>query len=288
MRQDMVSLGVHVSTAGGLDLAAERAQERGCDAFQIFTTNPRGWNARPIPEEVADRFTTNIARLGLNPAVSHMPYLPNLASSREEVYARSIQALGEELRRCSVLRIPYLVTHLGSHLGSGRSRGLVRVVQAIKEAFTASPGEVMLLLENGAGTKNSMGSYFSDIEAVLFALSDERERIGVCLDTCHLHAAGYDLSGVGALDATLDQFRYVVGIERLKLIHLNDCRGAIGSHLDRHEHIGLGRIGMDGMKAVLTHPQLRGLPMILETPQDERRDDRGNLALARELASTAK
>ena len=284
----MVRLGVHVSVAGGVEKAVFRAREKGCDAFQIFSSNPRGWKSNPIPAESAERFAALQRQSGLYPAVDHMPYLPNLASAKDEVYVRSVQALATELERCQTLGIPYLVTHLGSHLGAGQESGLARIVSALQTAFSKSDSDAILLLENTSGTKNSMGSTFSDISAILESLPAERRRLGVCLDTCHLHAAGYDLRTSPALQATLDQFQDCIGLEKLMLIHLNDCRGSLGSHLDRHEHIGLGQIGEEGFRAILSHPSLTGIPMILETPVDARRDDVGNLEVARRIASGIK
>jgi deoxyribonuclease IV len=284
----MVRLGVHVSVAGGVDRAVTRAREKGCDAFQIFTSNPRGWRSNPISSESAERFRALQRQSGLSPVVDHMPYLPNLASAKEEVYAKSVQALARELERAQVLGIPYLVTHLGSHLGAGRESGLARIVAALQTVFSENDSDTVLLLENSAGTKNSMGSTFSDIAAVLESLPEERRRLGVCLDTCHLFAAGYDLRTPEALSAMLGQFQESIGLDKLMLIHLNDCLGALGSHLDRHEHIGLGQIGEVGFLAILGHSVLAGLPMILETPVDARRDDRGNLEVARRLASGVK
>jgi len=221
-------------------------------------------------------------------AVDHMPYLPNLASANDEVYAKSVQSLAKELGRCQALGIPYLVTHMGSHNGGGRKRGLDKIVEALHTVFSECKSDTILLLENSAGTKNSMGSTFSDIAAVLESLSANHHRLGVCLDTCHLHAAGYDLRTSRALQATLDQFEDAIGLEQLMLLHLNDCRGGIGSHLDRHEHIGLGQIGEEGFRAILCHPILADLAMILETPVDARRDDIGNLDVARRLGSRIK
>ncbi len=284
----MVRLGVHVSVAGGVERAVVRALERGCDAFQIFSSNPRGWRSKPIQRETAERFIAQLSQSGLSPAVDHMPYLPNIASARNEVHARSVQALTDELVRCQMLGIPYLVTHLGSHLGAGRTEGLARIEEALKTATNGSKSNTILLLENSAGTKNSMASTFSDIAEILDLLPEEMGRLGVCLDTCHLHAAGYDLRDRSALEATLDQFQEEIGLKSLKLIHLNDCRGQLGAHLDRHEHIGLGQIGLNGFAAILSHPYLAELPMILETPVDSRRDDRGNLEVARRLASGIK
>lgn len=281
----MLRLGVHVSVAGGIDQTVSRACEKGCDAFQIFSSNPRGWRSSPISPASAERFISSLHSSGLYPAVGHMPYLPNLASSRDEVYAKSVQVLTVELERCRMLGLAYLVTHLGSHLGAGRQSGLERIIAALKIALDGSRGQTVLLLENSSGTRNSMGSSFENIAAILDALPEERARLGVCLDTCHLHAAGYDLGSSQALESTLDQFKAGIGMERLHLIHLNDCRGGLGAHLDRHEHIGLGQIGEEGFRAILAHPVLSRRPMILETPQDSRRDDGANLEAARRLAS---
>jgi len=214
-----------------------------------------------------------------------MPYLPNLASARDEVYQKSVQALALELDRCRILGISYLVTHLGSHLGAGRESGMERIVSGLEAALEGESGRTVLLLENSSGTRNSVGSSFQEIATIIDSLPREKERIGVCLDTCHLHAAGYDLRSSQALESVLEQFRGCIKMEHLRLIHLNDCRGGLGAHLDRHEHIGLGQIGEEGFRAVLSHPALSGLPMILETPQDSRRDDLGNLETARRLAS---
>ncbi len=284
----MAYIGVHVSVAGGLDRAVDRAAEIGCDVFQIFSRNPRGWRSRDISSEEMERFLAKMKASGISMAFDHMPYLPNLASPKEDVYSRSVEVLSSELQRCRDLGIPYLVTHLGSHLGSGRGAGLSRIVKAIETAFSASSGQVVLLLENTSGTKNSMGSSFEEIAEILNTLesmSMDRARLGVCLDTCHLFAAGYELRTQKGLDETLEQFDEALGLDRLRLLHLNDSVGAIGLHLDRHEHIGLGEIGVSGFVTILQNKDLRDLPMILETPVDERRDDTGNLQVARSLAA---
>lgn len=278
----MVQIGVHVSIAGGVDKAVERAKEKGCDLFQIFSRNPRGWSSKPLSPEDAERFVLKFKESGLSLAVDHMPYLPNLASPKEDVYLRSVEALAAELVRCHQLHIPFLVTHLGSHLGMGWEQGFMRIVAAIEKAFDQADNEVMLLLENTAGTRNSMGSSFEDIAAIIDAL--DARRLGVCLDTCHLFAAGYDLRTAESLQATLDQFQSAIGLQKLLLLHLNDCRGDLAARMDRHEHVGLGKIGEQGFRAILNHPALRSLPLIMETPVDSRRDDLGNLRAARTLA----
>ena len=206
-------LGLHVSVAGGVDRAVSRAREKGCDVFQIFSSNPRKWCSNPIPSESAKRFIALQRQFGISLAVDHMPYLPNLACANDEVYAKSVQSLAKELERCQVLGIPYLVTHMGSHMGKGRESGLARIVEALQTVFSECESDTILLLENSAGTKNSMGSTFSDIAAVLESLPTNRHRLGVCLDTCHLHAAGYDLRTSSALQATLDQFEDCIGLE---------------------------------------------------------------------------
>jgi len=212
-----------------------------------------------------------------------MPYLPNLASPKPEIYEKSVPTLTAELDRCGRLGIPYLVTHLGHHLGDGIAGGRMRVIKAIGLALEAADNEVMLLLENTAGEKNSVGSSFEHIRAIMDELSFPG-RIGVCFDTCHAFAAGYELRTDEGLEETLAQFDEQVGLMHLRLIHLNDTKGDRGSGLDRHEHIGLGVIGEDGFKRILHHTVFASLPLVCETPVDDRRDDRGNILKVRELA----
>lgn len=278
----MVKVGVHVSIAGSLDLAVDRANDAGCDVFQIFSRNPRGWAYQPIAAEVRDAFRAKVKTTGILP-VDHMPYLPNLASPKPEVYEKSVATLTAELDRCGTLGIPYLVTHLGHHLGDGMAGGRARVIKAINASLAASDAPVMLLLENTAGEKNSVGSSFEHIRGIMDGLEDTR-RIGVCLDTCHAFGAGYEFRTAEGLEETLAQFDEQVGLSNLKVIHLNDTKGEKGSGLDRHDHIGLGQIGEDAFRRILHHKVFAKLPLICETPIDERRDDRGNIATVRELA----
>ncbi|RJS68325.1 deoxyribonuclease IV, partial [ANME-2 cluster archaeon] len=265
--------------------AVDRAQERGCDTFQIFTRNPRGWRFKDLEPEQIKKFITKIEGSGIYPPVAHAPYLPNLASPKEDVYSRSVDALANEIARCSALRIPYLVTHLGSHLGTGIEDGFMRIISAVNTAIDVidDRDSVMLLLENTAGTKNSIGGSFEDIRRIIDGIVRD-ELVGVCFDTCHAFAAGYELRTAETLDATMTHFDEVIGFDRLKLIHLNDSKGGLNSRLDRHEHIGMGYIGEDGFRAILHHDIIKELPMILETPVDDRRDDVGNIRMARMLA----
>jgi deoxyribonuclease-4 len=273
---------VHVSIAGSLDLAVDRAKDAGCDVFQQFTRNPRSWGYKPLSDDDCALYKMKCATTGLLP-VDHMPYLPNLASLKPEIYEKSIQTLSAELDRCGRLGIPYLVTHLGHHLGDGMAGGRARVIKAVNMALESSDAKTMLLLENTAGEKNSVGSSFEHIGAILAGLS-QPERIGICFDTCHAFAAGYELRTEEGLAATLAQFDEQVGLSRLKVIHLNDTKGDLGSGLDRHEHIGMGFIGEDGFRRILHNPVFARLPLVCETPVDARRDDRGNIQAVRDLA----
>ncbi|MHC1564828.1 MAG: deoxyribonuclease IV [Candidatus Syntropharchaeales archaeon] len=279
----MVQVGFHVSIAGSIDKAVDRAVAAGCDTFQIFSRNPRGWRMKELSEPAVEKFIEKVKRSGIYPPVDHMPYLPNLASPDEHIYRKSLDALIHELGRCEALEIPFLVTHLGSHRGSGLANGYQRIADAINRAFTEVENDVILLLENTAGTKNSVGGFFEDIRAIMDRV-DNIERIGICFDTCHAFVAGYEIRTKESLKATLEHFDAVVGLEKLKLIHLNDAKGDLGSKLDRHEHIGLGYIGEEGFRVILQNPHLKNLPMILETPVDERCDDLGNIRKVRELA----
>ncbi|MDY6966239.1 MAG: deoxyribonuclease IV [Halobacteriota archaeon] len=278
-----MKLGVHVSIAGSIDKAVDRAMERKCDTFQIFSKNPRGWKFKELSPEDIENFTKKLEASGIDPPIDHMPYLPNLASPKEDVYERSLESLISELERCEALRIPLLVTHLGSHLGEGKKAGFSRIIGAINSAFSKVQNDVMLLLENTAGTKNSMGSTFEDIGHIMESIEQD-ERVGLCFDTCHAFAAGYEIRTVDGLNETLEEMDDAIGLERLKMIHLNDSKGDLNSRLDRHEHIGMGFIGEAGFEVILGHDLIRKLPLILETPVDERRDDIGNLQKARELA----
>jgi deoxyribonuclease-4 len=278
----MVKVGVHVSIAGSLDLAVDRAKDAGCDVFQIFSRNPRGWGYKSLSDEDADLFRAKVKATGILP-VDHMPYLPNLASPKPEIYEKSVATLAAELDRCGRLGIPYLVTHLGHHLGDGIAGGRMRVIKAISTALDGADNTVMLLLENTAGEKNSVGSSFEHIRAILDELPFPG-RIGVCFDTCHAFAAGYELRTDGGLKETLAQFDEQIGLSHLRVIHLNDTKGDRGSGLDRHEHIGMGFIGEDGFRRVLRNTVISLLPLVCETPVDDRRDDRGNIEKVRELA----
>jgi len=279
----MVTVGVHVSIAKSIDLAVDRAKEIGCDTFQIFSRSPRGWSFKDLAEEQVRSFRQKIKKSGIAVPVDHMPYLPNLASPKGEHYRRSVDTLKAELARSGQLGIPYLVTHLGHYHDEGKEGGYAGVIGAITGAFSSVKNDVMLLLETTAGEKNTVGGTFEDIRHILDGI-DEPDRVGVCFDTCHTFVAGYELRTPEGLGETMDHFDEVIGLSRLKVVHLNDAKGDLGSHRDRHEHIGMGTIGEKGFRNILHHPVFSRLPLICETPVDERRDDVGNIRKVRELA----
>jgi deoxyribonuclease-4 len=250
----------------------------------MFTRNPRGWKYKKLKAEEVKEFRRKLESGELTPVVAHMPYLPNLSSPKKIIHNKSVKSLSAELDRCGVLGLQYLVTHLGSHMGEGQDVGLERIMEAINRAVSESDNEVMLLLENTAGTKNSMGSSFEDLKKIL-ARVDDRRRVGICLDTAHAYAAGYDLHSPRGVEDTLQRFNSVLGFDILKVIHLNDSKVGLGSGRDRHEHIGMGYIGEKGFKAFLKHEAVLNLPFIMETPIDERRDGLGNLRKVRELSA---
>lgn len=279
-----MKLGLHLSIRGSIDRAVDRAVERGCNILQMFSRNPRGWRSRKLHSGEIERFKMKLRESGVWPVFIHTPYLLNLASSKKDVYLKSVEALKEELRRAAELNVPYVVTHMGSHLGHGKKCGFRRIADAVNNSFSTVQNNVILLLENTAGTRNSVGSYFEDIQQIASRIEDGR-RIGVCFDTCHAFAAGYDLVSRKAVEHTLWRFDETIGLEELKLVHLNDSKGGLGSKIDRHEHIGMGKIGEEGFRNILKS-RLGQLPLILETPIDKRRSDVENLRKVRELAYT--
>lgn len=276
---------MHVSISGSIDRAVDNAVSKGCTAFQIFTRNPRGWAAKPLVERDVASFRTKVAASKIDrfATVAHMPYLPNLSTPEEDPFVRSLNSLIDEIKRCSKLGIPYLVTHLGSHKGEGDKKGIEMLVKAFTKAASETDDDVTILLENTAGQKNSVGSNLEQLASILKRLKPAK-RFGICFDTCHAFAAGYDLRTDKAASSTLKNFDEAIGFENLKILHLNDSKGEIGCNVDRHEHIGLGHIGEKGLAYVIKSINSKKIPIILETPIDERRDDAGNLKKVKELA----
>jgi len=268
-------LGAHESIAGGLHKAFGRAQAATCDAVQIFVKSNRSWAVKPLTEET-----------GIAPVVAHTSYLLNLGTPDELLWEKSRNMLIIELERCEALGVLWLVLHPGSHVGSGEKAGLARVAEGLGEVHAATSGfSAQILLETTAGQGDSLGHTFEQLARIV-ELTPQGERLGVCLDTCHVFAAGYDLRTAEGYATTMEAFDRALGLERLKALHLNDSKGELGERKDRHEHIGNGYIGLDGFRNVVNDPRLAGLPGLLETPKGEDlEEDRENLAVLRSLVS---
>lgn len=279
-----MQIGAHVSISGSIDKAVDNALERNCTAFQIFTRSPRSWHAKDLDDLEVKSFKEKLqaSKIDRYATVAHMPYLPNLSSPDKITHKRSMDTLINEIKRCRMIGIPYLVAHLGSHMGTGEDNAIKRLVDAFTKAVD-SEKDVIILLENTAGQKNSVGSNFEQLASIFFQLKPAK-RFGICLDTCHAFAAGYDLRAEEDVVKTLDKFDDAVGFEHLKILHLNDSKGELGCNVDRHEHIGLGRISERGLSKVIKIMNKKKVPIVLETPIDDRRDDFDNLKKARELA----
>jgi deoxyribonuclease-4 len=281
-----MKIGLHVSISGSIDKAVDNALALKCTAFQIFTRNPRGWASKNLTHEDTDNFKKKLlaSKIERDAVCAHMPYLPNLSSSKKDLYKKSLVTFVNEVKRCAMLGIPYLVIHLGSHLGAGVQVGIKNLANACNTAVSKADNDVMILLENMAGQKNSVGSHFEELKQILDLL-EPRKRFGVCFDTCHAFAAGYDLRSKDAVEDTVAAFDKHIGMKELRIVHLNDSKGDINCNRDRHEHIGMGYIGEKGFRAFLSNNEIKKRPLILETPIDNRRDDAGNLKKVRELAS---
>ena len=279
-----MQVGCHVSASGSIDKAVDNAVERNCTAFQIFTRSPRSWHAKELTKEVIDAFKSKLkdSKIDRFAICAHMPYLPNLATPKDDAFEKSVNTLVSEVERCAQLGIPYLVTHLGSHLGTGEEAGIKRLVDGLTKAGQTK-NDVMILLENTAGQKNSVGSDFQQLGEIFKQLKPGK-KFGVCLDTCHAFVAGYDLRTQEKVKETFKEFDKHVGIENLKILHLNDARGEMGCNLDRHYHLGLGGIGEEGIKSVVKFGNKKKIPIILETPIDDDRDDFENVKIAQGYA----
>ena len=279
-----MQIGAHVSISGSLDLAVDNAVERECNAFQIFTRNPRSWFAKDLDPVQVKKFKEKLqkSRIDRMATCAHMPYLPNLSSPDEDGYQKSIKSMTQEIERCHELGIPYLVTHLGSHKGSGEENGIRRLVGALNKVAETN-ADVIILLENTAGQKNSVGSDFTQLEEI-FSKCKPSKKIGICLDTCHAFVAGYDLRTKEDVTKAIKKFDDSIGLENLKILHLNDSKGELNSNRDRHDHIGLGAIGKEGLGEIVKIMNKNNIPIVLETPIDDIRDDFENISKAKSLA----
>ena len=255
----MIRLGYHISIAESIDLAFDRALFIGCNTMQIFVNNPRAWSLGALASYEKNNFIKKSKTFDVKPVIAHMSYLCNIASPNPINYKKSIASLQSTIERCSELNIPYLVLHLGSHLGKGKKEGIEKAVNAINTANQNS--EVMLLLENEAGQRNSIGSSLDDLVEVYDGIKGKNK--GLCFDTCHAFAAGYDIKEI----SILDEINSKLNFKNIKVIHLNDAKYDLGSHRDRHTNIGYGFIGFDGFKRLFSFKELLSKPLIMEVPE---------------------
>jgi deoxyribonuclease-4 len=281
-------VGAHMSAAGGLARAVDRAVGVGCRALQVFTKNSNQWAGKALDRTDVAAFRSAARAAAIAPLVAHAAYLINLASPDAVTRGRSRAALVDEIRRCDAAGILFLVLHPGSHGGDGEETGLDRIARGLDEAVKRTPrSRTTILLETAAGQGASLGHTFSQLAAIRSRVS-AKSRIGFCLDTCHLHAAGYDLVSRDGWRATLEEADRTIGLKRIAVIHANDSKKGRGCRVDRHERIGLGAIGEAGFVNLMTEEAFRDVPKILETPKDESGDwDRQGLAALRRLAGAA-
>lgn len=278
-----MNLGAHMSIAGSIDLALDRGKKAECSVVQIFTKNQAQWASRPLTDAEIESF--RLKKQNFFSVFAHSSYLINLASPDSVLLSKSVNALAEELKRCSVLGINKLVLHPGSYIRGTETEGIHRIAKALKKVFDIfTEGDVTILLETTAGQGTAIGYRFEHLRDILAETYSYGEQIGICIDTCHIFAAGYNFSTPVLYDRLKKYFNATVGLSKLGAIHINDSKKALGSRVDRHEHIGRGMIGLESFRSILTDPDLRNIPMSLETPKGkDMEEDRINLSLLRRL-----
>lgn len=257
-------IGAHVSSSGGIHTAIDRAQEMGADSVQVFTQSPRTWRPTNHPAENFERFKERRAEAGIGGVLCHALYLVNLASPKDDFYEKSVTAMQNTVDVGCAIEADGVVFHVGSHLGAGMDEGLDRVVEAMKQVLDRCSDTTWLLMENSAGSGATIGRSIEEL-ALLFDRLDGHPRLGVCLDSCHLYASGYDVTDEGALDAVLDELDGEIGLDRLRALHVNDSKVPLGSNVDRHANVGEGLMGKK-FGVFLGSPRLQGLPAVLEVP----------------------
>ncbi len=280
-------IGVHTSTAGGVETAAERAYRLGCSAFQVFSSSPRQWKPYGLAESQCDVMNSLREKYDLKPLVIHASYLVNLAGATPEFHGKSVQAFRGELERALALCAEYLVVHPGSFRGSTREEGLAKVAMSINEAaqgLDLAKGGLTILIENTAGAEFSLGGSFEQLAALVGVLR-EHVPVAACIDTCHTHVAGYDIVSDQGFELTLRHLDETVGLKNVPVWHCNDAKAARGSKLDRHQHIGQGSIGLEPFRWLLNDPRLARCAFIAETPIDEPGDDRRNVEALKALVA---
>ena len=275
-----------MSISGGMYRAFERAALTGCTTMQVFTKNNNRWEARPYTPGDIERYRLAAARSHVEPVLAHAGYLINLCAVDGEVLRKSRAALRDELGRCEALGIPGLILHPGSHVGAGERDGIRRIAESLNLAHADTPKyRTRSILETTAGQGSAIGYRFEQLAAII-DLVDEKDRVGVCVDTCHVFAAGYDIRTERGWEDTIRGFDDVIGLRRLSALHVNDSRKELGSRVDRHEHIGKGRIGLPGFRMLMNDPRLENVPKILETEKsDDMHEDIENMSVLRSLIS---
>jgi deoxyribonuclease-4 len=284
-KQQSLLLGAHFSIAKGLDKAIIDAAAYHCNTLQIFTKNASTWKEKFLTENQINDFFTARQKTGIDHILSHTSYLINIAGPDTEKAKMSCEALKQEIIRCGQLKIPFIVLHPGAHMGEGEQKGIRRVADNINRIFAVTNKiSARLLLETTAGQGTSIGHTFEQLDAIIKKVED-KSRIGICLDTCHIFAAGYDISNKKSYENTIKTFDDIIGLKNLFAIHLNDTKKACNTRVDRHEHIGEGCIGLDAFKYIINDSRLKAVPKILETPKlkNDQDGDTINLELLRKL-----
>ena len=282
-----MKLGFHVSISGGFSLSVQRAHELGCTCMQIFCRNPRGWTVKPLDSNDVAEFKKLREQWDIGPVFVHTNYLINLASPKPELYEKSIEQFVIDLERTEALGAEYLVTHLGSASGQEPLWMIERVAQALNMAMKLHRPNAMILLENTAGEKGDIGYELQQIQEVIARLVDASQ-IGLCYDTCHGFAAGYDFRSAQSVDDLADVIDGTVGLARLRGMHVNDCLRDFNSRVDRHWHIGEGKIGLEGFGLLLNHPAFKDVPKIMETPKETEEDDPRNMKTVKALMTSSR
>lgn len=275
-------IGAHVSSSGGIHTAIDRAEAMGAESVQVFTQSPRTWRPTNHPPENFERFKERRAEAGIDGVLCHAVYLVNLASPKNDFYEKSVAAMANTLDVAREIEADGVVFHIGSHLGAGMEEGLDRVVAAMRVLLDRSSETTWLLMENSAGSGDTIGRSIEEL-ALVFEQLDRHSRLGVCLDSCHLYASGYDVTDEAALDAVLDELDREIGLDRLRALHVNDSKTPLGSNVDRHDNVGEGLLG-EKLGVFLGNPRLQGLPAILEVPGlDGHGPDATQVAATKEL-----
>jgi deoxyribonuclease-4 len=274
-------LGAHMPASGGLPKAIRQAKEIGCTAVQVFTSSPQQWRSKEVTDQMAADFKAAVAETGIKALVSHDSYLINLCSADPAKLEQSIGAMKGEIERCAKYGIPYVVSHMGAHMGQGEEVGLNAVAESLKRVLAETPETVTVCMETTAGQGSALMAKFEHLARILDLLN-WHERIGICLDTCHIFVAGYDIRTRDTYEATWKQFDKIVGIPRLKVIHCNDSKKGLGSRADRHAHIGEGELGIEPFRLLVNDARLQNVPIVLETPVENEGHER-DLATLRAL-----